>query len=211
MSLQALTREAAGEPEGALVLFHGRGADEHDLVPLLDVLDPERRLLGLTPRGPLALPPGGAHWYVVPRVGYPDTETFHESYRLASEWLDALPVPLDRTVLGGFSQGAVMSFALGLGSDRPRPAGIVAFSGFVPTVDGWEPDFAGAPPVAIGHGTYDPIIPVEFGRRARAALKAAGADVTYRESPLPHAIDPRYAAELAGWVQQRLRTAPAAR
>ncbi len=59
-------------------------------MPLLDVLDPERRLLGLTPRGPLSLPPGGAHWYVVPRVGYPDTETFHESYRLASEWLDAL-------------------------------------------------------------------------------------------------------------------------
>jgi phospholipase/carboxylesterase len=211
MSLRALTREPAGEPEGALVLFHGRGADEHDLVPLLDVLDPERRLLGLTPRGPLSLPPGGAHWYVVPRVGYPDTETFHESYRLASEWLDALPVPLDQTVLGGFSQGAVMSFALGLGSDRPRPAGIVAFSGFVPTVDGWEPDYAGAPPVAIGHGTYDPIIPVEFGRQARAALEAAGADVTYRESPLPHAIDPRYAAELAGWVEQRLRPAPAAR
>jgi phospholipase/carboxylesterase len=211
MSLRALTREPAGEPEGALVLFHGRGADEHDLVPLLDVLDPERRLLGLTPRGPLSLPPGGAHWYVVPRVGYPDTETFHESYRLASEWLDALPVPLERTVLGGFSQGAVMSFALGLGSDRPRPAGIVAFSGFVPTVDGWEPDFAAAPPVAIGHGTYDPIIPVEFGRSARDALEAAGADVTYRESPLPHAIDPRYAAELAGWVEQRLRPAPAAR
>ena len=147
----------------------------------------------------------------MPRVGYPDAETFRESYRLASEWLDALPVPLERTVLGGFSQGAVMSFALGLGSDRPRPAGIVAFSGFVPTVEGWEPDFAGAPPVAIGHGTYDPIIPVEFGRSARAALEGAGADVTYRESPLPHAIDPRYAAELAGWVEQRLRPAPAAR
>jgi phospholipase/carboxylesterase len=211
MSLRALAQEPAGEPEGALVLFHGRGADEHDLVPLLDVLDPERRLLGITPRGPLSLPPGGAHWYVVPRVGYPDSETFHDSYRLASEWLDALPVPLERTVLGGFSQGAVMSFALGLGSDRPRPAGIVAFSGFVPTVDGWEPDYAGAPPVAIGHGVYDPIIPVEFGRRARAALEDAGADVTYRESPLPHAIDPRYAAELAAWVEQRLRPAPAAR
>ena len=69
MSLDRLlairVRPAAGEPEGALVLFHGRGADEHDLVPLLDALDPERRLLGVTPRGPLSLPPGGAHWYVV--------------------------------------------------------------------------------------------------------------------------------------------------
>ena len=60
--LTVSVREAAGEPEGALVLFHGRGADEHDLVPLFDVLDPERRFVGLTPRGPLSLPPGGAHW-----------------------------------------------------------------------------------------------------------------------------------------------------
>ena len=46
-------RPAAGEPEGALVLLHGRGADEHDLLPLLEALDPERRLVGVTPRGPL--------------------------------------------------------------------------------------------------------------------------------------------------------------
>ena len=84
-------RPAAGEAKGALVLFHGRGADEDDLFPLLDVLDPERRLHGYTPRGPLSLPPGGAHWYIVPRVGYPDPETFWASYREASEWLDALP------------------------------------------------------------------------------------------------------------------------
>ena len=71
-------RPSAGEPEGALVLFHGRGADENDLFPLLDVFDPERRLDGFTPRGPLRLPPGGAHWYVVPRVGFPDAPTFHD-------------------------------------------------------------------------------------------------------------------------------------
>ena len=61
MSLAHLVRPAAGEPAGALVLFHGRGTSEHDLYPLLDALDPERRLLGVTPRGPLILPPGGAH------------------------------------------------------------------------------------------------------------------------------------------------------
>ena len=61
MTLDAKTRPAAGEPEGLLVLFHGRGADEHDLFPLLDLLDPERRLLGVTPRGPLSLPPDYEH------------------------------------------------------------------------------------------------------------------------------------------------------
>jgi len=74
--LVALWREPAGEPEGALVLLHGRGADEHDLYPLLDLLDPERRLLGVTPGGPLHLPPGGRHWYALGGIPTPDPETF---------------------------------------------------------------------------------------------------------------------------------------
>ena len=56
-------------------------------------------------------------------------------------------------MLGGFSQGAVMSLALGLGAGRPRPAAIVALSGFIPEVEGWELDLAPPfPPIAIGHG-----------------------------------------------------------
>jgi phospholipase/carboxylesterase len=96
-------RPPSGEAEGALVLFHGRGADEDDLFPLLDALDPDRRLHGYTPRAPLSLPPGGAHWYIVPRVGHPDPATFHAAYAEAGEWLDSLPH--ERIVLGGFSQG----------------------------------------------------------------------------------------------------------
>ena len=127
---------AVAEPDGALVLFHGRGADEHDLLPLLDALDPERRLDGFCPRGPLALPPGGAHWYAVPRVGFPDPATFAEGFAAAAGFVDSRPH--ERIALCGFSQGAVMSLSLGLGRGRPRPAAIVAFSGFVPIVDGWE-------------------------------------------------------------------------
>jgi phospholipase/carboxylesterase len=199
-------RPAAGDPEGALVLLHGRGVDERDLVPLLDALDPERRLVGLAPRGPLSLPPGGSHWYAVPRVGFPDRATFEDTLARTGGWLDAiepeLGVPLSRTVLGGFSQGAVMSYALGLGEGRPRPAGILALSGFIPTVDGFALDLDDVEgyPVAIGHGTQDPIIGVELGRDARERLETAGADVTYRESPMPHTIDPAFVDELRPWV-----------
>jgi phospholipase/carboxylesterase len=197
MTLHALERPAAGEPDGALVLFHGRGADEHDLFPLLDALDPERRLHGYTPRGPLALPPGGAHWYVVPRVGYPDPETFQVGYGEAVEWLDSLPFAPERIVIGGFSQGAVMSYAVGLGKGRPRPAALLALSGFIPTVDGWEADLEPPfPPIAIVHGAYDPVIPVEFAHAARATLEAAGAEPLYRELPIEHWIDPAVLPEL---------------
>jgi phospholipase/carboxylesterase len=211
--LEHLVRPAAGRPDGALVLFHGRGANEQDLFPLLDMLDPERRLVGVAPRGPLSLPPGGAHWYVVRQVGFPDPGTFGPTYELASRWLQDLAeetgVGPERTVLGGFSQGAVMSHALGLGTGRPRPAGILALSGFIPVVEGFEPDLdAPIPPVAIGHGTLDPVISVDFGRRARAILEGAGADVLYREYPLPHTIDPRFLDELQGWVRRAIDRAP---
>ena len=214
--LEHLVRPAAGRADGALVLFHGRGTSEHDLFPLLDMLDPERRLVGVTPRGPLALPPGGAHWYVVRQVGFPDPDTFGPTYDLASRWLDRLAdevgVPPERTVLGGFSQGAVMAHALGLGTGRPRPAGILALSGFIPVVEGFEPDLSPPlPPVAIGHGTLDPVISVEFGRRARAILEEAGADLLYREYPLPHTIDPRFLDELQGWVRGAVERAAVGR
>ena len=110
-------------------------------------------------------------------------------------------IPPERTVLGGFSQGAMMSYALGLGADRPRPRGIIALSGFVPTVEGFELDLERPlPPIAIGHGTYDPVIGVEWGRRAKELLEQAGADVLYRESPLPHTVDPAFLRELQPWL-----------
>src|SRR4051812_49358711 len=172
-------RPAAGDPEGLLVLHHGRGADEHDLLSLADVLDPQQRLHVATPRAPLKLPGWpGYHWYVVPRVGYPDPATFRAAYAKLAAFHDALwartGVAPERTVLGGFSMGSVMSYSLGLAGDRPAPAGILAFSGFVPTVDGWDADLAGSAGVRafIAHGRRDPVMEVGFARRAREALEA---------------------------------------
>jgi phospholipase/carboxylesterase len=188
--LHALNRPAAGEPAGALVLLHGRGADEHDLFPLLDALDPERGLAGYTPRAPLELPPGGAHWYALAGIPTPTRDHFLASYELLCEFLDALPY--ERVVLGGFSQGCVMAYALAFGKGRPRPAALLALSGFVPRVEGFELDLTPPfPPIVVAHGAYDPVIPVQFGREARDLLTGAGADVDYRESPIEHWIDPQ--------------------
>ena len=210
-SLTLRERPASGEPTGLLVLHHGRGTDELDLLPLADVLDPGRRLHVVTPRAPLRLPGApGFHWYVVPRVGYPDPATF----RAARDELAALHDELwartglgpERTVLGGFSMGTVMSYTLGLDGERPAPAGILAFSGFIPTVEGWTPQFADrtGTRVLIAHGRRDPVIDISFARRAREQLEAAGISVDYRESDAGHNIDAGDISRASDWVETLL-------
>ena len=206
-ALEHLERPAAGEAAGLLLLHHGRGTDERDLLPLADVLDPDRRLHVITPRAPLALPGSpGYHWYVVPHVGYPDRETFHSSFGLLTAFHDEVwartAVAPERTILGGFSMGAAMSYATGLAAERPRPAGILALSGFVPTVDGWSPDLAGRAglPVFIGHGRADPVISVEFARASRGLLEEGGLAVDYNEFDGAHYVDRAEIDAAARWV-----------
>jgi phospholipase/carboxylesterase len=209
-------RAAAAEPRGLLVLHHGRGTSERDLLPLADVLDPQRRLHVVAPRAPLQLPGSpGFHWYLVPRVGYPDSETFAAAYgalaALHDELWERTGLGPERTVLGGFSMGTVMSYALGLGADRPVPAGILAFSGFIPTVDGWEPELGSrtGTRVLIAHGLGDPVINVAFARRARELLEGAGLDVDYRESETTHTIDPADMPRAVAWLQSIFARPPA--
>jgi phospholipase/carboxylesterase len=209
--LAVRVREPEGEPAGALILNHGRGADENDLHSLLDEVDPGRRLLGVTTGAPLTgVAPGGRHWYVVERVGFPQAETFAASYELLTSTLDGLlaerELDWSRTVIGGFSQGTVMSYATALGAGRPRPAGLIALSGFIPEVDGWEPEPGDAREtgVYIHHGANDPVIDVGFARSARALLQAGGIEPIYRETDAGHWLPPEILPELREFVTARL-------
>jgi phospholipase/carboxylesterase len=204
-------RAAAGDPAGLLVLHHGRGADENDLLPLADVLDPGRRLHVVTPRAPLILPGWpGYHWYVVPRVGYPDPETFDTAFQALAALHDELwsrtGLTAAQTVLGGFSMGSVMSYSLGLAAERPAPAGILAFSGFVPVVEGWGPSLEDrrSTRAFIAHGRNDPIMEVGFGRRARELLERGGLEVEYHESDAAHHIDPAHVPAAVDWLAATL-------
>jgi phospholipase/carboxylesterase len=209
--LQTLERPAAGAAAGLLVLNHGRGTDETDLLRLADYLDPAQRLRVVTPRAPLTLPGSpGYHWYLVPRVGYPDPETFFAAKAALAALHDRLweetGVGPEQTILGGFSMGTVMSYALALSAERPPVAGILAFGGFVATVEGWQPSFADRQGTRafIAHGRNDPVIAVGFAQRARDLLEAGGLDVTYRESELGHQIDPAALSEASAWLGETL-------
>lgn len=206
-SLTYLERLASEEPDGLLALHHGRGTDERDLFGLADALDPERRLYVVAPRAPLALPGSpGYHWYLVPRVGYPDHDTFHAARNSLAEFYDRLweqtGIDPARTVLGGFSMGTVMSYALGLSADRPAVAGVLAFSGFVPTVEGWQPrlDDRQRTRAFIAHGRNDSVIEIDFAHRARKLLEAGGLEVEYRESDVGHQIDPAHLSVARRWL-----------
>jgi phospholipase/carboxylesterase len=212
-----LERPAADEPDGLLVLHHGRGTDERDLLGLADALDPRRRLRVVTPRAPLRLPGSpGYHWYLVPRVGFPDPVTFEAARRELADlhdslWQEGASDP-SRTVLGGFSMGAVMSYAMALSAERPPVAGILDFSGFVPVVEGWEPALAdrSGTRAFVAHGRNDPVIAVDFARRARQLLELGGLPLEYRESELGHQIDPGDLAAAARWLGETLPAAGSA-
>jgi phospholipase/carboxylesterase len=200
-------RPAAGTATGLLVLHHGRGTDENDLFGLADLFDPKQRLHVVTPRAPFPFPgsPGYA-WYQLANVGFPPSETFGQSYRALAEFHDELwertGLTPAQTILGGFSMGTAMSYALGFGEDRPAPKGILALSGFIPTVDGWESSLADRTDlkVFIAHGSRDPVISVDFARQARDTLSAAGLSVEYHESEAAHHVDPRTLPFAIDWI-----------
>jgi phospholipase/carboxylesterase len=206
-SLVTVERPAAGEPEGLLVLHHGRGTDENDMVGLADALDPERRLRVVTPRAPLRLSGSpGYHWYLVPRVGYPDHDSFHAARGALAELHNQLweetGVGPERTVLAGFSMGAVMSHTLAWSAERPAVAGVLAFSGFLPTVSGWRPSLGDRQGTRafVAHGDRDPVIEVGLGRAARDLLVAGGIEVTYEETDVVHTIDRDVLPVAADWL-----------
>ena len=189
------------------MLHHGRGTDERDLLPLADALDPARSLLVVSVRGPLRIAGSpGYHWYLVPRVGDPDPQTFRAAFVALAELHDELWARSgkgpEQTVLAGFSMGAVMSYALGLAHERPPVAGILAFSGFISAVSGFAPSFAEHTETRafVAHGDRDPVIDVSFARAARDMLRAGGLEVSYHESAVGHQLDPASVAAAAGWL-----------
>ncbi len=105
-------------------------------------------------------------------------------------------------MLGGFSMGTVMSYALGLGPERPSPAGILALSGFIPTVDGWQPDLLEHRARRVHRSRAQ-----RPGHRRRLSrglhaglLEGAGVSVEYHESDAGHTIDPASVPPAIDWL-----------
>lgn len=211
--------EEALEGEGTvLVLLHGRGADETDLLGLSRHLPATWTVVA--PRAPFSATPWGYGpgwaWYRYLGEDRPEPESYEQSLRAVSELIGALPVKYgfdaDRLVLGGFSQGGTISLGFSLataaghlGVDAPRVRRVVNLSGFLadhPLVEA-KPDTVAGTRIFWGHGTADPAIPFELAVRGRAALVAAGADVRAHDYPAGHWIEPQELNDLVAWVDSR--------
>jgi thioredoxin 1 len=191
-----------------LLLLHGYGADERDLGGLLGYLDPEGRFAAVLPRGPVAAPPGFS-WFDF-GTGDPAelAEEFAAALAAVDDLLDAACAEhgFDRAqaVVGGFSQGAGLALALGLGpSERTRPAGVLAMSPFVPPgVLGVDLEGAHDVPVLLQHGTEDPMIPTAGTRQLAEALVDAGLPVVYGEYPMGHEVSLESVQQAQRWLAQ---------
>lgn len=193
-----LAQPQSGTPQSLLVLLHGYGSDGEDLIslaPLFADLLPEP--LAFAPNAPERCPlnPMGYQWFELDMVPdftrieglVPAAETVRQM--LAQLWAETGLGP-DRTILGGFSQGAMLTLYAGLTLDTPL-AGLVAFSGGLPFDQTFWPEITAEPPILLVHGDHDPVVPANLSLETYNVLVERGHDISRHVSPnCPHAIAP---------------------
>lgn len=199
-------RQPGPGPHPLLLLLHGRGADENDLLPIVDEL--EAPFFAVSARAPLPFGPGFA-WYPMGADPLAKRAALAESLDRLVQLIDELPrrYPIDpsRVYTLGFSQGAVMAASLLL-KHPTVPAGTVMLSGYLP-LDDLEPidraALAGRP-VFLAHGTRDPVLPFALGEAARDFFLAAGASLDWHAYPISHTISGQEVVDVDGWLKERL-------
>lgn len=203
--LHRLETPPRGTPAGTLVVLHGYGADERDLLSIGPELDPGLRVVSL--QAPIALPWGGRAWFNLRQspTGFAwepaEVLAAHEQALAAIERVaaeDKRP-PL----LLGFSQGACMALMTAL--VRPGTVrGVLSLSGVPPRLPEAlraKPDALKGLPVFAAHGTQDPLLPIALGRANHTELAALGLDVTWREYAMPHAVVQQELADARAWLK----------
>jgi thioredoxin 1 len=198
------TRIVEGErAERLLVLLHGIGSNEQDLPQLGPLIDPEGHFTILAPRGPYAYGPGYA-WFKIdqPDLARPTvTSSLQAIDEVVDEALSSSGLRAEEMIVGGFSMGGAMSLIYAFrAAERPRPAGVLVMSGFLPPVA--DLDWSGElPPVLMQHGTQDPMVQIGRAREAAQELRSHDVPVTFRTYPMQHNVTPESARDAKDWLE----------
>jgi phospholipase/carboxylesterase len=203
MQIQSISIPATSKnaPTGLIILLHGWGANANDLESLAQMLDlPDYRFEFPDAPFPHPMVSWGKMWYDLESAEY---KGLAESRQLLVEWLSSLEdetgIPLERTILGGFSQGGAMSLDVGL---TLPVAGIVSMSGFLHSKP--QPSVESLPPVLMVHGRQDPVVPLEAAKRSLDSLTAAGVDVRYQEFDMGHEIRLEVLDAVRSFIQETM-------
>jgi len=191
-----------------LILLHGYGADERDLLPIAHALDPRLRAVSL--QGSVALGGPMRAWFNLGqdargRITF-DADAARAAVRGATAAVEEIAATSPRPLLLGFSQGA--GIAVGVALLRPDlAAGVLSFSGVARALE--DQDHAPMEklrgfPVFAAHGLDDPLLPIELGRDLRATLEALGLDVEWHEYPMEHMVIPEEIEDARRWLNARL-------
>ncbi len=190
-----------------LVMLHGYGSNEQDLVGLAPHLD--SRFLTISVRAPLSLDFNAYAWFPL-EVSESGIVPHYEKAQAACVQVRELVAELkreyavDRVFLLGFSQGASMSVAVGL-ADPGAFAGVASLSGFcVPEMMPKERESVDGLPVFMTHGRWDMVIPIKQGRESHELLAELPLELTYKEYSMGHEINQECLEDLKDWLGGRL-------
>lgn len=192
-----------GMPAGIIVCLHGSGSKAQALASMAQSLHlPDFQFI--FPNAPYPDPsvPGGKMWYDLKSREH---KGLTQSRQRLIHWLKALSnstgIPLESTILSGFSQGGAMALDVGL---MLPLAGVVSLGGYLPTTP--KPSLKGAlPPVLMVQGRFDKIVTEAEAQEARASLEALGVKVKYREFDIGHELKPPCIAEMRSFVKDILK------
>ncbi|KYH27586.1 putative hydrolase [Halalkalicoccus paucihalophilus] len=197
-------------PAPAVVLIHGRGTNERDLLPIAGRLPDELHVLSVRAPDPLQ---GGYTWYELDlsagglHASQPHPEEFRRSLDLVYEFVEwavgEYDLDPERVGLLGFSQGSITSLAA-LCEHPESYDWVVALNGYLPESHEERVENATGKPVFIGAGESDQIIPVERAERAAELLEEAGVDVRFEAYPVGHGTHPEEIRAVSAWVAERL-------
>ncbi|MEN9229626.1 MAG: alpha/beta fold hydrolase [Thermostichus sp. DG02_5_bins_236] len=198
-----------------LVMLHGIGSHEGDLIQLAPYLDPRFAVVSL--RAPLPLPMGGFAWFemtwteegLVGNVPQARTSLHLLSTFLNQVLQEGIPdVAFDpaQVYLLGFSQGGIMSLSLAL-TQPEKLAGVVVMSGRLPV----EAVAEAAPPESLQnlsilavHGKQDAVLPIDCGREIRDHFTRLPLRFTYYEYDMGHEVSPQSLLDIQAWLQNAL-------
>lgn len=204
-------RTANRQKPPLMVLLHGRGADEHDLIPVTHYLDGRFYLISV--RAPFRFPNGGNTWFDIREDHTLNDEQFGESFQKLETFIeeavahyDVAPGPI---YMFGFSMGAMMALAYTMMHPHMVRA-VAAHSGYLP-VEGkihyrWG-DISNVS-MFIAHGEHDPIIPVKRARATKDMLTPTGAKLLYKEYPIQHQVSQESIADIDTWLKTLLGPVP---